>query len=520
MGDTGDRGVVLVPLETLFGRICLERGWAARSQIADCLRGRSAVAAAGGDSSLPALLVARNVITAEQPELIRSEVSEVTRTGAYAEVREDDTWIGQLLVQSGAATPDKVEEALRVQRERARAGGAVPRVGEILLEKGHVTLAALKDALARQGQRTRLSCPGCGSKYVAEVLDPGKTYLCRKCTSPLSLSPSSRVLAVVPEPEEVRRLATNPKNVLGKYVAVRELGRGAMGAVYKAWDTEFRRWVALKVLLGAATPDLHIRFRREAETAAALQHPNIVPIYDVGETGGLPFIAMKYIEGETLVGLTLAAGRACDTMIQVARAVGYAHQRDIVHRDLKPANIMVDSSGRVYVMDFGLAKDLFGSSHLTAPGTVMGTPSYMAPEQAAGRTNQVNQRSDVYSLGAILYELLTGRPPFKGARPVETIHQVLNDPLTPPSRYRPEIPPDLERIILRALEKQKARRHETADVFADALERLVTGRSSNTEAPAGKATPRSAMLKGVTVAWILTVLLVAALAALWAYARR
>src|SRR5579864_6159994 len=151
---------------------------------------------------------------------------------------------------------------------------------------------------------------------------------------------------------------------------------------------------------------------------------NIVPIYDIGESAGRPFLVMKFVEGSTLSGMSLSLEQACDIALQAAKGVAYAHERDIVHRDLKPGNVMVDGSGHVYVMDFGLAKDLYSAAGLTKPGTVMGTASYMAPEQAAGKNEEVDRASDVYALGAILYELVTGRPPFKDPRVMETIRQV------------------------------------------------------------------------------------------------
>jgi serine/threonine-protein kinase len=227
------------------------------------------------------------------------------------------------------------------------------------------------------------------------------------------------------------------------------------------------------VLLATSDPSLVLRFRREAETVAAIQHPNIVPIYDIGESGGRPFLVMKFVEGTTLSGMSLSLEQACSITLQAAKGVGFAHDRDVIHRDLKPGNIMVDGSGHVYVMDFGLAKDLYSAVGLTKPGTVMGTPSYMAPEQASGKNSEVDRSSDVYALGAILYELVTGKPPFKDARMMETIRQVLEDPVVPPSKLRAGISPEIESLILLALAKDKSRRLPTATAFAKALEAII-----------------------------------------------
>ena len=195
-------------------------------------------------------------------------------------------------------------------------------------------------------------------------------------------------------PDEVRAAIEAGAKRFGKYQIVRELGRGGMGAVHKAWDSSLRRWVALKTLLDIG-PEEIARFRREAQSAATLSHPGIVGVYEIGQRDGTPFIAMEYIPGRTLSGEGLTIPRACEIMIAVARAVDHAHRRGIIHRDLKPANIMLDADGQVRVMDFGLAKPLRGRSQVTLNGMVVGTPSYMPPEQADGRVPEVDHRSDI-----------------------------------------------------------------------------------------------------------------------------
>ncbi len=471
--------------EKVLARLCLEHGWAGRAEIAEAVRARSQSPASS--PPLAALLVARGVVTQEQAETLLAEASDVTRSGAYADVRNEDTWIGQLLIESGAVTADQVKDALALQAASASRQAPVPRLGEILIEKGVLTYARLQDALQRQSRLVQLTCSACGTRYTVEKREPGKVYLCEQCASPLSSSPRIPA-AESSEPEEVQRAAAHPENVFGKYVLVSALGKGAMGAVYKAWDRGLRRWVAIKVLLATNDPNLVLRFRREAETAAAIQHPNIVPIYDIGESGGRPFLVMKHVEGATLSGMSLSLEQACSVMLQAAKGVAFAHERDVVHRDLKPGNVMVDGSGHVYVTDFGLAKDLYSGVGLTKPGTVMGTPSYMAPEQASGKNEEVDRRSDVYALGAIFYELVTGRPPFKDQRMMETIRQVLEDPVPRPSTIRPGIPPELEKFILQALEKDKAKRHPTATAFAKALE-TITAPPAAAPAAAAPAAP-------------------------------
>jgi hypothetical protein len=473
-------------LETIFGKVCVERGWATRDQIVDCLRRR-----AGGEaSSLSAILVRDGLVTSQQADSLRDEVARLLESDDIEVVRKEDSSLGQILVRKGLATKEHVLEALSIQEHFARKGGPVPRLGEILVEKGYISFAALEETLHLQGRMTRLRCSACGADYTVPNHDPRRKYLCRRCTGSLTL-PAGRDLppaaptplpslspqdVSIPDDEEVLRAGSNPKNRLGKYVLVRELGRGGMGAVYKAWDSDLNRWVAIKILTANLGGGEELaRFQREAQTTAALQHPDIVGIYDVAREGDRHFIVIKYVEGRTLAGQAIPLRRACEIMVQVARAVDYAHDNKVVHRDLKPQNIMIDAAGKPWVMDFGLAKHLSGGLNLTSPGTVVGTPSYMPPEQAAGNLTQVDPRSDVYSLGAILYEVVTGRPPFKGANPVETIKMVVRQPVTPPSKINPDVPRPLETVILKAMEKDKGRRYPTASAFARDLERCIAG---------------------------------------------
>jgi predicted Ser/Thr protein kinase len=462
--------------ETIFARICLQRGWLTREQIVKCLHDRSVATPAdssGPRVALADLLTTQRLISRPQAEVVGEEVTRLLRDKTYSPVRQEAT-LGDVLVRTHQVSQEQVAEALALQGDFARRHELVPMLGEILVGKGHLTPAALAEALRLQRAMGRLRCESCGTLYLVSEIDPTKIYLCRKCAVPLRAAdavPSERV----PDPGEVQRAALHARNVTGKYVIVRELGRGGMGVVYKAWDTVLKRWVALKVHAVSGGVEGLIRFRREAETSAILQHPNIVPIYDVGQVGDRHFIAMKYIEGEPLGESSLPVERACEIMIQVARAIEVAHGKDIVHRDLKPQNVLVDTSGRPYVMDFGLAKNIFESFNVTVPGTIMGSPSYMSPEQASGHTSRVDQKSDVYGLGALLYALLTGRPPFKEDTPILTVKAVIDGPVPPPTKYNPEIPAPLERIILRALSKDKARRHSSAEPFARDLERFLAG---------------------------------------------
>jgi len=270
--------------------------------------------------------------------------------------------------------------------------------------------------------------------------------------------------------------------LFGDYELLGEIAHGGMGVVYKARQMSLNRVVALKMILtGRLASEVEVkRFHAEAEAAAHLAHPNIVGIYEVGVQEGQHYFSMQYIEGQSLAQLQ-AEGRwqagtgkeAAHLLAKVARAVQYAHDRGILHRDLKPANILIDADGEPHVSDFGLARRIGTDSSLTLEGVVMGTPSFMAPEQATGETKHLSAASDIYSLGALLYFLLTGRPPFVAASPLDTLVQVLEGEVIVPRVINAQVGRDLEQICLRCLEKSAERRYPTALTLAEDLERFV-----------------------------------------------
>jgi serine/threonine-protein kinase len=259
------------------------------------------------------------------------------------------------------------------------------------------------------------------------------------------------------------------------------LGRGGMGVVYRARHRSLNRTVALKMILDAVHSGARQanRFRSEAEVIARLQHPNIVQIHEIGEHDGRPFLALEFVEGGTLerrlAGTPMPADRAAGLVETLARAVQHAHERGVVHRDLKPANVLLDSRGEPKITDFGLAKLVAGDSGQTDSGALVGTPSYMAPEQVEGVPSAIGPSADVYALGAILYETLTGRPPFRAESPMATMLQVRGAEIVPPRKLRPNLPRDLETICLKSLEKDPLRRYPTAQALAEDLRRHREG---------------------------------------------
>jgi len=265
------------------------------------------------------------------------------------------------------------------------------------------------------------------------------------------------------------------------YDLLEPLGEGGMGVVYKARQRGLNRLVAVKMIRGDGQdrPDNLARFRIEAEAVARLHHPNILQIFEIGETGGVPFVSLELLEGGSLdlrlAGTPQPGRQAAELLITLAGAVQVAHDAGIIHRDLKPSNILFTGDGIPKITDFGLAKRLEADSRQTESGQIMGSPSYMAPEQASGHTRDVEPAADIYALGAILYEMLTGRPPFKGETPIETVRMVIDHDPVPPSTLVPRIERDLETICLKCLAKEPPKRYGSAAALAADLERYRNG---------------------------------------------
>jgi predicted Ser/Thr protein kinase len=292
---------------------------------------------------------------------------------------------------------------------------------------------------------------------------------------PFLLSAISRVPSLTATQADKR--VTRPTGVfeIPGYMLLSELGRGRMGVVFKAWQTGLDRLVAVKTILTAGPEQLEL-FRREAEAVARLQHPQIVQIFEVGEHDGLPYLSLEYVEGgsleQRLDGTPLPARQAAALVEVLALTMRVAHEQGIVHRDLRPANVLLAADGTPKITDFGFAT-CREDSRVTATGRISGTPNYMAPEQAAGKSDEVGPAADVHALGAILYELLTGRPPFRGDTVLDTLRKVLHEEPVAPSRLRPRLPRDLEVICLKCLHKEPQRRYGSAEALAEDLRRFL-----------------------------------------------
>ncbi|HYE98142.1 MAG TPA: protein kinase [Planctomycetota bacterium] len=436
--------------------------------------------------------------------------------------------LGEWAVRRGLATIEQLEACLKIQRERLQAQGQAPRLGEILVERGHLTPAQVAEALAGQHQEIRV-CDGCSIRMNVPRRADAEAFRCPRCGSILRPARPTEGVGVVddaavvvsrePVPDDVARAAADPACRFGKYVLLNEIGRGGVGAVHRAWDTLLCQVVALKRLVpndGPETAPMRearvLSLVKEARNAIRLRHPSIVSIYDVGRVEGEYYVSMEYLDGVSLLDRLNRAREAgkpspyyespreiLRIMAEVARAVHYAHTRPapIIHCDLKPANILIDREGHAHVLDFGLARNL--QTEPGVPGDISGTPSYMAPEQCSGESHKIDPRTDVYGFGAVLYEMLAGRPPFVG-EPLEILERTMRQAPESPSEVLRDtdrrqrnaelstkrllrIPSDIEEICIRCLHKDRDGRPGSLEDVARVLERAAGGHASSAAHP-------------------------------------
>lgn len=383
------------------------------------------------------LAVARGFVSPEKAEQARS-------------AHDPLAW----LAEKKAITPEQIREIRAATEKLADAQGTTA----ILVRKGLL--------LAEDGRRIQ--------ERQRESLLKGKIVGVKEAADELRITIDENAVRDVEAPPEV------PKS-LGPYDILRPVGRGGMGVVYAARDARLGRDVAIKILKGRFDLEELQRFYREERALAKLEHPAIVRLYDVGQDQGQPYFVMELVDGHTLLDAMLQRNLkrkdAIDLLRQAAEALDYAHRAGVVHRDLKPNNILVTPAGQVKLMDFGLARLSEGQDQqgLTMSGIALGTPAYMSPEQARGAWKEIDARTDIWGLGATLYELLTGCLPFSGPNVAETLRKVISAQPIPPRVLDPSIPPDLDAICLKALEKDPKRRYATAGEFADDLARSLTG---------------------------------------------
>jgi tRNA A-37 threonylcarbamoyl transferase component Bud32 len=459
------------------------------------------MAGSGTAATLGEVLVEKRFVTPHQIPLLEKLAAATDRHKEYHS--RADMLFGNLVVECNLATGEDLDAALGEQVKFTEEGEKL-RLGQILVQSGMLTLSQVKSLLSVQKKRI-LSCASCGAQYNISGYRPGLVAKCTSCGAALKTPGEVKNLEVKgdissgagekPAADAPSADKAGDKFMLGAERAVRPVGRkerkaadrfggfeileqisrGGMGVIYKARQVGLNRIVALKMLLAGRTARSKQlkQFYREAEAIAQLNHPNILLVYDVGQHKGEHYISMEFIHGDDLSHLidsgAIETRRALSITRDVASALAYAHLHGILHRDVKPANIMVErNTARVLLMDFGIAtirKDSAGGSERSA--YAVGTPPYMAPEQADphGHLGEVDTQSDLYSLGAVLYEMLTGKRPLSGKTSIELVYKIIHENPKRPTEISPDIPPDAEAICLKAMAKNKKDRYATWEEF-------------------------------------------------------
>ena len=531
--------------DLLLGQIAIREGVITREQLFDCLQAQER----NPSRSIGSIMVSRGYLRQEDVDrLVEVQVKAFAGTGEGSADGRRGTLIGRILVNRGLATDYQVNEALRLQGRMSELGiKPVPPLGEILIQRKYLPKEALETALQLQNLQL-YTCPDCGAPIDFDPsVGAGEEYSCASCGAEVPFLFAKMATAVkealdtasrehdLELPEEVRQADADPAKRFGKYILLREIGRGGAGIVYKAWQRDTNAISALKILphesdtaAGIKTPFGDVedvkRFYNEIRAHADLRHPNIVPIMDFGTVDNHFFYTMKYIEGVTLDGVVregvderafqttfitdrpsrdggerretarivkgkgMPLRKALQLLHELTMAVDYAHQKGIYHRDIKPANIILDKDAKPWLMDFGLAKVVKIGDSAYVKGVIMGTPYYMPPEQAIGDMEQVDNLSDVYSLGAVLYEMVSGYCPYTGKTPDEVLTLLPKDAPEPILHHVPDLPEEVVLIIEKCMCAQKGNRYPSAAAFAEDIQNFLDGRPLNEE-PLG-ARPR------------------------------
>ncbi|MEK7867645.1 MAG: serine/threonine-protein kinase [Planctomycetota bacterium] len=423
--------------------------------------------------------------------------------------RLEDNAFGRVLVEIDVLTRDQLTRALGVQGEKAAKGERV-RLSRILFDLNLAYPKSLQEAL-NEHVRGTLVCPSCGHLFRSSRI--AGDHRCVACEAnfavvdvksvgsedptpparPKSLgTPTPKTSTFTPFPGRPSSTPGGPRipvsvpeaggRAFGRYDLISEVSRGGMGVVYRANDRIRNRQVAVKILLsGSSASDEELaRFRREANAASRLSHPNIVRVLESGVEEGFPYLVMEFVEGRSLSEVLfeeaiLPVQRAVEVLRDIGRAISVAHEQGILHRDIKPGNILIDPTGRARLTDFGLAKHLGQDTHLTRTGTSLGTPAYMSPEQASGEANEVDERCDIYSLGAVLYHMLVGQPPFDAESTVQLLFKVVGENAKSPRLLNSEIPEAIEAICMKAIEKEPVARYQHAREMVEDVNRFLDG---------------------------------------------
>ena len=540
--------------DLLLGKIALREGLITREQLFDCLQAQER----NPSKSIGSIMVARGYLRNEDVDRlveIQKKAFQGVTDGPGPQSRKS-VLLGKILVDKGLATEYQVNECLRLQGRMSELGiNPVPQLGEVLLRRNYVDKAALETALQLQNLQL-YTCPECGAAIEIPDKAPSREeYKCKACGAAVPFLFAKMATAVkealdeaskehdVELPDEVRLAAAEPSKCFGRYVLIKEIGRGGAGIVYKAWQQDLNKVVALKILphesdtaAGVKTPFGDVedvkRFYNETRAHADLSHPNIVPILDFGAVDNHFYYTMKYIEGVTLDGVVregiderafqttfvtdinrieeirrdtarivrgkgMPLRKALELIRDLTLAVNYAHERGVYHRDIKPANIIIDRNAKPWLMDFGLAKVIQIGDSAYVKGVIMGTPYYMPPEQALGDMEQVDNLSDIYSLGAVLYEMVSGYCPYTGKTPDEVLAALVKDPPEALLSHVPSLPADVVSIIEKSMAREKSKRYPTAKALAEDLENYLANKPLNEEPRGARSRTMWGKLKGL-----------------------
>jgi serine/threonine protein kinase/predicted RNA-binding Zn-ribbon protein involved in translation (DUF1610 family) len=543
--------------DLLLGKIALREGLITREQLFDCLQAQER----NPSKSIGSIMVSRGYLRNEDVDRLVEIQKKAFEGGASGEGGKNPSrrgiLLGRLLVDRGLATEYQVNECLRLQGRMAELGiNPVPQLGEILIRRNYVDKGALETALQLQNLQL-YTCPECGAAIeITESTTPGKEFKCKACGAAVPFLFAKMATAVkealdtasrehdVELPDEVRLAAAEPSKCFGRYILIKEIGRGGAGIVYKAWQQDLNKVVALKILphesdtaAGVKTPFGDVedvkRFYNETRAHADLAHSNIVPILDFGAVDNHFYYTMKYIEGVTLDGVVregiderafqttfitelgrapedlrrdtarivrgkgMPLRKALELIRDLTLAVDYAHGHGVYHRDIKPANIIIDKNAKPWLMDFGLAKVTVIGDSSYVKGVIMGTPYYMPPEQALGDMEQVDNLSDIYSLGAVLYEMVSGYCPYTGKTPDEVLTALVKEAPESLLSHVPNLPAEVVAIIEKAMAREKSRRYPMAKSLAEDIENYLANRPLNDEPRGARSRSVWGRLKGL-----------------------
>jgi len=541
--------------DLLLGKIALREGLITREQLFDCLQAQER----NPSKSIGSIMVARGYLRNEDVDRLVEIQKKAFESGPEGSPQPGrrSILLGKILVDRGLATEYQVNECLRLQGRMSELGiNPVPQLGEILLRRNYVDKAALETALQLQNLQL-YTCPECNAAIeITDAATPREEVKCKACGAGVPFLFAKMATAVkealdeasrehdVELPDEVRLAAAEPSKCFGRYVLIKEIGRGGAGIVYKAWQQDLNKVVALKILphesdtaAGVKTPFGDVedvkRFYNETRAHADLSHPNIVPILDFGAVDNHFYYTMKYIEGVTLDGVVregiderafqttfvtdiskvqeemrrdtarivrgkgMPLRKALELIRDLTLAVDFAHERGVYHRDIKPANIIIDRNAKPWLMDFGLAKVTQIGDSAYVKGVIMGTPYYMPPEQALGDMEQVDNLSDIYSLGAVLYEMVSGYCPYTGKTPDEVLAALVKEAPEPLLSHVPSLPADVASIIEKAMSREKSKRYPVAKALAEDIENYLGSRPLNEEPRGARSKSMWGRLKGL-----------------------